>query len=523
MSGWPHRRTPDSQVEIIGRVNGGYQGVTASADGHLKANLAGANLTGFGEIQTAENTPLFQQDFTYNYVNPETSLTVANGGATVTAADGMLTITSGAQADSLGVWRPRRTHRYRPGQASLERFTLLLGAATAGNSQLAGFSSGESGLLIGSIGTTRGCFRTFNGVREIQTATVTVASGNIQDATVTLGDVAFTVPVTASSSLTTTAAELAAFDYSSAYPGWSVSQMGATVRFVCNVAGNITGTFSISFPTSGEASIAETVAGADASIEAVPQASFNVDALDGTGPSGMVMDWTKLNVFYLKWTYLGAGPIEFGICNPLDGGEFIPFHRITPANTTLVPSLSQAGGFFSLSNRNTTNETAVTCKSASVAGFVQGPIRRLGIQRGTTATKTGVSTTFVPIVSLRADHLFRSRLSMAEIFLLAASVSNNSTNRSIEVVMVEDAVLTAPNWAALAASSIANLDTAATAYTGGIVKRGFVVAPLGRTAEGTAEALTTLGPNRTITIAARILAGAGTADVSVGLTWAEDH
>jgi len=510
-------------VSIVAQNNGSSVPLQATADGALKANLAGSNLTGFGEIQVSDNTPLFQQDFTYNYINPETSLTVANGGATVTAADGMLTVTSGAQANSLGVWRPRRTHRYRPGQSSLERFTLLLGPATAGNSQLGGFSSGESGFLIGSIDTVRGCFRTHNGIREIQTATVTVASSDAQDATVTLGDAVFTVPVTNSASLTTTAAELAAFDYSGIYPGWSVSQMGATVRFVCNVAGNVTGTFSIAFPTSGTATIAETVAGVAATIESIPQASFNVDKLDGTGPSSMVIDWTKLNVFYLKWTYLGAGPIEFGVCNPLNDGEFIPFHRIVPANTTLVPSLSQAGGFFSLSNRNTTNETAVACKSASVAGFVQGPIRRLGVQRGTTATKTGVSTTFVPIVSLRSDHLFQNRISMAEIFLLAASVSNNSGNRSIEVVLVEDAVLTAPNWAAVAASSIANLDTAATAYTGGIIKRGFVVGPLGRTAEVTADALTTLGPNRTITIAARILSGAGTADVSVGLTWAEDQ
>ncbi len=70
----------------------------------------------------------------------------------------------------------------------------------------------------------------------------------------------------------------------------------------------------------------------------VAQASFNVDQLNGAGPSGLTLDPTKLNIFRIQYSWLGVTPIMFQIMNI--GGTFVTFHMITQANVFNNPSLS---------------------------------------------------------------------------------------------------------------------------------------------------------------------------------------
>jgi hypothetical protein len=514
-------------VIIEGRLDSGIvKQINASQDGHLETEIHGP-LSAFGEMIVTNQTPVFQHDFAYNYINPELGIANSYGSASVTASNQMLNCTTGASASSLASWRPRRIMRYRPGQGALMRFTAIYDTATTGNTQLVGFSSGESGLFFGSVDTSRGVFRTYGGVREIQTLTIGTKSSNSQNATVTLGGVAYTVPVTNGANTAATAAEIAAFDYSGSAPGWTASQLGSTVRFVCLVAGNQTGTFSVSFPTSGAGSFVETVAGVASSFDAIPQASWNVDICDGRGgltnPSNINLDWTKGNVFYIRWQYLGFGVIEFGI-EEAATGELVPVHRIQYPNANTTVSLTQPGGFFTASCRNTTNNTALTVKVGSCAGFIEGIIKRLGVQRSKTTTLASVGTSFTPILSLRGGHVYQNRINMGEVHILGISVSNNSTNRSVEYQILEQAVLNnSTNWASESVNtSIVDSDTGATSYTNGTPKFGGVVGPNGSISEmfGDGHALTLEG-NNWITIVAKALAG--TADVSVGIHWVEDH
>lgn len=45
---------------------------------------------------------------------------------------------------------------------------------------------------------------------------------------------------------------------------------------------------------------------------AYPQSSWNVDKLDGTGPSGITIDFTKTQIFCVDFEWLGVGAIRFG-------------------------------------------------------------------------------------------------------------------------------------------------------------------------------------------------------------------
>ena len=62
----------------------------------------------------------------------------------------------------------------------------------------------------------------------------------------------------------------------------------------------------------------------------IPQSQFNIDKLDGTGPSGYVLDISKMQMMALQYSWYGAGYIDFGCRGPI--GDYIWCHRIKNNN-----------------------------------------------------------------------------------------------------------------------------------------------------------------------------------------------
>ena len=60
--------------------------------------------------------------------------------------------------------------------------------------------------------------------------------------------------------------------------------------------------------------------------------AFNVDSLDGTGPSRFTLDATKLNIYRIRYGWLGASPILYELLT--DYGTWIIFHIFKSANLT---------------------------------------------------------------------------------------------------------------------------------------------------------------------------------------------
>jgi hypothetical protein len=61
-----------------------------------------------------------------------------------------------------------------------------------------------------------------------------------------------------------------------------------------------------------------------------PQSSFNIDKLDGTGPSGYNIDLSKMQMFYIDYSWYGAGFIRFGVRGP--SGDVIYAHKVANNN-----------------------------------------------------------------------------------------------------------------------------------------------------------------------------------------------
>jgi hypothetical protein len=67
--------------------------------------------------------------------------------------------------------------------------------------------------------------------------------------------------------------------------------------------------------------------------------AFNVDRLDGTGPSRVKIDATKANIFFIDLQWLGVGRVRFGI---VVGGRLHICHCLRHANTDDKPYMTRA-------------------------------------------------------------------------------------------------------------------------------------------------------------------------------------
>lgn len=61
----------------------------------------------------------------------------------------------------------------------------------------------------------------------------------------------------------------------------------------------------------------------------VAQSSWNVDVMDGSGPSGVTVDWTKTQIFCIDFEWLGVGRVRMGLI--IDGIP-ITVHEFLNAN-----------------------------------------------------------------------------------------------------------------------------------------------------------------------------------------------
>lgn len=67
----------------------------------------------------------------------------------------------------------------------------------------------------------------------------------------------------------------------------------------------------------------------------VPQSNWNVDPLDGTGPTGFVLDVNKIQMAYMDYSWYGAGKVRFGFKNQegkvIYAHEFLHNNKFTEA------------------------------------------------------------------------------------------------------------------------------------------------------------------------------------------------
>ncbi len=507
---------------IIGQTVGGqFQNVPVTADGHLEVAIHGPRLP-FGSIHTESMTPQYQTDAVYG-LNSGQVTARASGSGTVTAVASEFVCTTGTTVASYGVLLGRNRLRYRPGQGVIVRYTGRYSDPGANSYQLIGVGHAEDGVYFGYGNTndltdTRfGIIYVKNGVRETRTLTVTVGAEEASDCTITLNTTSvFTVPLTAASNVQRTVYEIATY---SGYTGWDAYAVGATVVFVRQSSGPASGTYSFAAGTTGAAAtFTQTKAGVASTDTFIPQAEWNGDKLDGAGASGVLLDPTKGNVFQVHIQQLGYGALVFQVevVTPTGNSvEFVTVHTIKNPNSVTGPIFGNPSFPFTMAAYSAGSVTDLAVRTASFAGFVEGPKMLRGnrftyFRQLTTVNDTNLQALF----TIMNTRYYSGRTNQLVINLLSVAGALKHGFPCI-FYLVRGGVLTGnPNFQSLASNSCSVWDQAATTVTYSTGDQLLWTGHLGDTGDmdhhfsvGAELEEVTIQPGEWVTLAARAASG----------------
>lgn len=201
-----------------------------------------------------------------------------------------------------------------------------------------------------------------------------------------------------------------------------------------------------------------------------PQASWNVDRLDGTGPSGAVLDLTKFQVCVFDFGWLGAACVRWGF---VVDGRLVIVHEEFPSNSLTVPFMRHPslpvrweilGGVGAV-----IGFMSATCASVQS----EGGFNTLGVQRSVSRGGTALTlaaTTLRPLLSIRLRSGYKRGMLSPESFSI---LGNGSSPEDYEVLLLVNAILTGATFTSPGTagggqcSEAAEFDTAATAVSGG--------------------------------------------------------
>jgi len=204
----------------------------------------------------------------------------------------------------------------------------------------------------------------------------------------------------------------------------------------------------------------------------VPQSEWNRDKMDGTGPSGVTLDLTKVQIFFTEYEWLGAGAIRVGFINA-DGNAHIA-HIFNHANVLdgVYMTTATLPCRYEIFNTGITTSSSMMkqiCISVQSNGGYEKKVSERIVRR---TSDTTVGTSFEPLASIR---LASGREDAVVILKQYAVLPTSTDGDSFEIVVIKNATLTNASWSSTDSPNVQG-DISATALTGGtIVHHSYVV------------------------------------------------
>ena len=218
----------------------------------------------------------------------------------------------------------------------------------------------------------------------------------------------------------------------------------------------------------------------------ITQANWNFDTMDGTGPSGITLDFSKAQIFAIDFQWLGEGRVRFGF---FVNGVLLICHQFYAANIISTPYMNTANLPVRAEITNTGTAASGTsmkqvCMVVVSEGGVDNPQSyHFSAANGVTAITL---TTRRAVLSIRPKLTFggitnRVVLNPKEIKVLCSS-------GTCFWELVYNATLGgSPSFTSVDANSTAEFDVAATTVTGGTVVSSGYASGGGDTARGTSD------------------------------------
>lgn len=270
------------------------------------------------------------------------------------------------------------------------------------------------------------------------------------------------------------------------------------------------------FASGSNASVAlnlRTSTSGSAVTNSVAQASWSEDKFDGTGKSGITLDFTKIQILVIDAQMLYSGRVRVGFDV---NGMLYWAHYFEIANLQVVPTVQtynlpvrlegrtgassttfnigyfdSANGVF-LSTTRTSKGGSIQFECCSVQCEGEEELRGFPVTAPTGITTYAV-TTRRPVLSIRPKTTFNSRTNrghIEDIELILRAITNDSF---YEVVI--GGTLTGAAWTSAGSRSIAEYDSSATAISGGnTLISGFILSGSGNVSQQTIRSSDTRSP-----------------------------
>lgn len=183
----------------------------------------------------------------------------------------------------------------------------------------------------------------------------------------------------------------------------------------------------------------------------VPQSSWNMDKLDGTGVSGVTIDVTKINIWWLDYQWLGSGRVRFGIFAK-DGSRII-CHIVENAGQNVVPYMRT--GTLPLATENTNfaaTGSGSQLRESCLAIYTEGQISDYTFWRHSDANALGVvaTGTDTQLFTLRSKVLVPS-LNHHNSIIAYPETLNVYSDQPVRIDIWQNVTATGGTWNLLAA------------------------------------------------------------------------
>lgn len=201
---------------------------------------------------------------------------------------------------------------------------------------------------------------------------------------------------------------------------------------------------------------------------------WNVDKLDGNGPSRVTLDITKAQIFFMDIEWLGEGTVRLGF---VIDGNFILCHKFNHANkiastyitTASLPIRYEITNLDTMANPSTLKQVCSTV--ISEGGYeLRGAQQAIGTPIATPITFAAPST-YYPVVGLK---LTATKLD-AIVILTAISILGLGNGKNYAWRIVQGGTITGGAWVPVGADSAVEYNLTGTSAAGGrVLAQGYL-------------------------------------------------
>lgn len=227
-------------------------------------------------------------------------------------------------------------------------------------------------------------------------------------------------------------------------------------------------------------------------LDRVAQANWNIDPLDGTGPSGITLDLSKSYIALIDLQWLAMGRVRVGF--DIDG-RMVAVHAFTHANILAEPYMATADLpiMWDITSTGGADSMLCTCAAVQSEGGAEA-LRGYPWSAGGGVLVGAAAATPTHVMAIRPKAVFPVGGAINRVEIILEAVAAVATSNPARIEVQYNAPATGGAWVSAGPNSAVeyNITSAAAGFTAGIPIANFYI-PAGGATRGAANIQAGLG------------------------------